>query len=60
MGADVAKPLAHDAAPHGVPVGTGPQVPSEPDPLSAAVHAMHIPVQGWLQQTPPEQTPLVH
>jgi hypothetical protein len=42
-----------------VPASTLPQVPSEP-PVSAAVHAWHVPVHAVLQQTPLAQKPLPH
>ena len=51
--------VAHWAA-GSVPAATGPQVPSAPPPFMAAVHAMQVPVQAVLQQTPLAQKPLEH
>jgi hypothetical protein len=42
------------------PAATGPHEPSAPEPFLAAVHAMHVPVQAALQQTPSAQKPLRH
>jgi len=38
-----------------VPAATVPQVPSEPPPFLAALHAWHLPVQDVLQHTPSTQ-----
>ena len=39
---------------------TGPQAPSSPAPLRAAVQARHGPVQAESQHTPSTQKPLTH
>jgi len=51
-------PGAHCPAGAGVPAVTLPQVPST-WPVSAFVHALHVPLHAALQQTPLAQCPLV-
>ena len=43
-----------------VPAGTTPHSPSGPEPLSAVVQAMHVPVHVVLQHTPSTQFALAH
>ena len=53
-------PASVHSLPGSVPPLIGPQVPSAPCPLMAAVHALHVPEQEVLQQTPSATKPLVH
>jgi len=43
-----------------VPVATGPQTPSIPPPLAAALHAWQAPLQASAQHTPSTQNPDWH
>jgi hypothetical protein len=42
-----------------LPAGIDPHVPFDP-PVSAALHALHVPLHALLQQKPSTQLPLVH
>src|SRR5262245_43404646 len=52
-----AAPLSRQLPFGSVSATTGPQVPSLPEPLSAAVHAVHMASHGVSQQTPSAHAP---